>query len=144
MYLHRLFFVIIKLFLWLSLLDTPEVCWIKTVQFRGNILLSPVHFDLYEFLFIHFDLYEISSNQELLDLHLYWVFSKIIVILPKEDYVDIKLCTSSSMVILLHRMVFSSPSFVKKYNDFAIIKLILNGLINEHISANLKLYLEQL
>ena len=48
------------------------------------------------------------------------------------------------MVVLLHRMVFSLPAFVEKYTDYATVKLILNGLIDEYISANLKLYLEQL
>ena len=48
------------------------------------------------------------------------------------------------MVVLLHRMVFSLPAFVEKYTDYATVKLISNGLIDEYISANLKLYLEQL
>ena len=48
------------------------------------------------------------------------------------------------MVVLLHRMVFSLPTFVEKYTNYVTIKLILNGLIDEYISANLKLYLEQL
>ena len=48
------------------------------------------------------------------------------------------------MVVLLHRMVFSLPAFVEKYTYYATVKLILNGLIDEYMSANLKLYLEQL
>ena len=48
------------------------------------------------------------------------------------------------MVVLLHRMVFSLSAFFEKYTDYATVKLILNGLIDEYISANLKLYLEQL
>ena len=45
--------LIISMFLCLFMLDTLEFCWKKTVQFRGNILLSPIQFYLYEAWVIH-------------------------------------------------------------------------------------------